>query len=358
MSAQPVVRLVSAVVVALALLLGVYVATTGATVAAAPARPPTTTAATAEPQPAGWAPVDRAGPAFSVPQDLLDASLTCTPAVDGASVDPVLLLSGTGADPDEAFDWGVEPVLATQDIPTCVSVAPDHNNADIAVRGEYVAHAVRSIAERSGRKVAVVGHSQGGVVIRWALRFWPDLRPLVSDVVALGPPTEGAAPLATACTDTCSAARWQQRAGSEFLAALNSGLRTFPGIDYTVVTSATDAVVTPTPAASALPVGEPGGGTVVNVAVQDLCPGRPVDHVALGTSDAVALALVLDALQNPGPADVARAGTQGCGRINARGITRAELADGTRRLDVAGNRPTTPLPAEPALPCYTRPTGC
>jgi pimeloyl-ACP methyl ester carboxylesterase len=355
MSAQPVVRLVSAVVVALALLLGLYVATTGTTVAAAPARPPT---ATAEPQPARWPPVDRAGPAFSVPQELLDASLTCTPAVDGASVDPVLLLSGTGADPDEAFDWGVEPVLATEDLPTCVSVAPDHNNADIAVRGEYVAHAVRAIAERSGRKVAVVGHSQGGVVIRWALRFWPDLRPLVSDVVALGPPTEGAAPLAAGCTGICSAAQWQQRAGSEFLAALNSGLRTFPGIDYTVVTSATDDVVTPTPAASALPVGEPGGGAVVNVAVQELCPGRPVDHVALGTSDTVALALVVDALQNPGPADVARAGAQGCGRISARGITRAELADGTRRLDVAGSRPTTALPAEPGLPCYTHATGC
>jgi triacylglycerol esterase/lipase EstA (alpha/beta hydrolase family) len=355
MSAQPVVRPVSAVVVALALLLGLYVATTGATVAAAPAPPPTAIAA---PEPARWATVDRAGPAFSVPQDLLDASLTCTPSVDGATVDPVLLLSGTGADPGEAFDWGVAPVLAADDLPTCVSVAPDHNNADVAVRGEYVAHAVRAIAERSGRKVAVVGHSQGGVVIRWALRFWPDVRALVSDVVALGPPTEGAAFLAAACTGTCSAAQWQQRAGSGFLAALNSGLRTFPGIDYTVVTSATDAVVTPTPAASALPAGEPGGGTVTNIAVQDVCPGRPVDHVALGTSDAVALALVVDALRNPGPADVARTGTQNCARNTAVGITRAELADGTRRLDVAGSRPTTPLPAEPALPCYTRAEGC
>ncbi|MCW0214212.1 MAG: lipase [Pseudonocardia sp.] len=350
MSAQSVTRVVSAVIVVLALLLGLHIATTGPTVDAAPAAP--------EQERAAWAPADRAGPALSVPREVLDASLACTGAVTAAAADPVLLLSGTGADPDEAFGWGVAPVLAAEDLPTCTSVAPDHNHADIAVRGEYVVHAVRTVAERSGRRVAVLGHSQGGVAIRWALRFWPDLRPLVSDVVQLGPPTSGAAPLAAACTATCSAAQWQQRAGSEFLAALDSGRRTFPGIGYTVVTSATDTVVTPTPAASTLPVGEPGGGAVVNVAVQDVCPGRPVDHVALGTSDAVALALAVDALRNPGPVDVARTGTQTCGRELARGITRAALADGGRRLDAAGSRPATPLPAEPALPCYTRAASC
>lgn len=52
------------------------------------------------------------------------------------------------------------------------------------------------------------------------------------------------------------------------------------------------------PASSAL---RDGGDNVVDVTVQDLCPGRPVEHLTLGTSDAVGYALTVDALDRAGP---------------------------------------------------------
>ena len=52
-----------------------------------------------------YAPVDRPGPALSVPQADLDASLQCSPGIDGATRAPVLLIHGTGSDPEHNFSW-------------------------------------------------------------------------------------------------------------------------------------------------------------------------------------------------------------------------------------------------------------
>ncbi|MCE0767547.1 GPI inositol-deacylase [Pseudonocardia kujensis] len=360
----PLVRVATAVLVVVGLVFGLYAALSGASLrspAAAPEQPP------AAPVPAApaWAPVDRPGPALTVPAADLTASLVCTRG--RANRDTVLLLSGTGADPDTAFGWGLRPLLAAQGFPTCLSTAPDANTGDVARRAEYVVYAIRTIAERTGRKVAVVGHSQGGMVPRWALRFWPDVRAQVSDLVALGPTNAGSDALRAGCARGCTAAFWQQSSGSRFEEALNSGRRTFPGVDYTVVVSTGDTVVTPVPQASALPA-EPGGGAVAGngagngaVAVQDVCPGRTVEHGPLGLSDAAAFALVVDALGNPGPADPARIAPSTCARAQAPGITAAELRQGTAAVDRAVAQSAAAgavLSAEPDLPCYTRPAPC
>jgi hypothetical protein len=340
-------RVGAAVVVVVGLVFGLVTALTGTTLRSAG------TPAAAAPEPVAapaWSPVDRPGPALTVPVADLDASLTCTRA--RADRDTVLLLSDTGADPDTAYSWGLRPVLTAAGFATCLSTAPDRNAGDVAVRAEYVAHAIRTIAADTGRRVAVVGHGQGGTVVRWALRFWPDLRERVSDVVGLGPANAGSTALA--CPPACSAADWQQRAGSAFVAALNSEAQTFPGIDYTVVGSADDTVVTPQPAASALPVG-PG---VAVVSVQQACAGRQVAHWALGLSDAVSFALVLDALRNPGPADPARVRPGTCEDAQAAGITNAALRRGTAAVDTQVAQPRVALSAEPAPPCYTRPDPC
>ncbi|WP_345379480.1 lipase [Pseudonocardia yuanmonensis] len=351
-------RAAAAVVVAVGLVFGLYTAVSGASL-----RTPAEPGATRVEVPAdpGWAPVDRPGPALSVPAADLAASLVC--AGGRAGRDTVLLLSGTGADPDTAFRWGLRPLLAAEGFPTCLSTAPEANTGDVARRAEYVVHAIRTIAERTGRKVAVVGHSQGGMVPRWALRFWPDVRDHVSDLVALGPTNAGSDALRDGCAQGCSAAHWQQSSGSRFEEALNSGRRTFAGIDYTVVVSSGDTVVTPVPQASALPA-EPGGGAVAGngaIAVQEVCPGRRVAHGPLGLSDAASFALVVDALENPGPADAARVPAATCRRTQATGITAAELRQGTAAVDRAVARAAAEapvLPAEPDLPCYTRPDPC
>jgi hypothetical protein len=158
----------------------------------------------------------------------------------------------------------------------------------------------------SGGKVDILGFSQGGMVPRWALRFWPDTRGLVDDLVAIDPSNHGTLDANGACTPSCAPAVWQQRSGSHFLAALNSAAETFAGVAYTVVYSRVDEVVVPNFDASGSSSLRTGSGAVVNVAAQRICPTDVSDHLAMGSYDPVAYAVALDAFTHPGPANPAR----------------------------------------------------
>lgn len=70
---------------------------------------------------------------------------------------------------------------------------------DIQVTGEYVVHAIRTVHQLSGRQTDVLGFSQGGMLPRWALRFWPDTRPMVNAFVALDPSNHGTLDSWTVC---------------------------------------------------------------------------------------------------------------------------------------------------------------
>ena len=81
--------------------------------------------------------------------------------------------------------------LTARGIPWCGLSMPDHAQNDIQVAGEYLVHAIRRIHRLSGRRVAVMGHSQGGMSMRWALRFWPDTRAMVDDVIGFAGSNHG-----------------------------------------------------------------------------------------------------------------------------------------------------------------------
>ena len=68
---------------------------------------------------------------------------------------------------------------------------PMHTLNDIQVAAEYLVHAIRRMHRLSGRRIAVMGHSQGGMSMRWALRFWPDTRPMVDDVIGFAGSNHG-----------------------------------------------------------------------------------------------------------------------------------------------------------------------
>src|SRR6476660_9459368 len=73
------------------------------------------------------------------------------------------------------------------------------------------------------RKVQIIGYSQGGMVPRWALRFWPDTRPLVDDDIGLDASNHGTITAEGSCLlNGCAPAVWQQRNTSAFISALNS----------------------------------------------------------------------------------------------------------------------------------------
>jgi triacylglycerol esterase/lipase EstA (alpha/beta hydrolase family) len=148
-------------------------------------------------------------------------------------------------------------------------------------------------------KVSIVGHSQGGMMPRYLIRFLGGADE-VDDLVGLSPSNHGTTnPLAGPAGQNGCPACTQQIAGSAFLQALNEGDQTPPPASYTVVETMNDEVVTPYDS-EFLP--QPADGRVTNVLLQDACPTDQVEHIGI-TSDPVALQWALNALGRPGPAD-------------------------------------------------------
>jgi len=151
--------------------------------------------------------------------------------------------------------------------------------------------------------------------MRWALRFWPDTRPMVDDIIGMAPTNHGtnAGGMCQKGVTSCVPADWQQADTSLFIAALNSRAETFRGISYTNVFTHTDEEVKPsdTPATASSSL-HTGAGRITNVATQDLCPQDVYEHNLMGTVDPVTYALVLDALDHAGPADPKRVPASVC----------------------------------------------
>jgi hypothetical protein len=218
------------------------------------------------------------------------------------------------------------------------------------------------------RRIAVMGHSQGGMSMRWPLRFWPDTRKMVEDVIGFDGSNHGTAVHAVGCASAgCPPADWQQADDAAFIRALNSRSETFAGISYTEIYTHTDEIVKPnsgpTACSSCLRTGR---GTITNIATQDVCPGDLYEHNTVGTLDPVAYAIALDALTHPGPADPARIPRSSCSELLMPGVTSPAAAaaglqffEGLPSLLSVAITPLAPavtgvtnVKAEPPLACY------
>jgi len=264
---------------------------------------------------------DRPGPALSIPEATMAAALHCTASVEHATRSPVLLSPGTGSTAQESFGWNYQPALTARGIPWCGLDSPDHTLAAIQDQGEYFVFAIRRMHRMSGQKVSIIGHSQGGMNFRWALRYWPDVRGMVDDTISLGGDNHGTETVNTlgACSQECFPAAWQQIPGSEFLRALNNPAETFAGLSYTQIYTNYDTLSTPAGADGTTPL-RTGAGDITNVALQDVCPANTADHSAIGTTDPVAFALAMNALDHPGPAAPDRIDRSVCAQSSYPGV--------------------------------------
>jgi pimeloyl-ACP methyl ester carboxylesterase len=266
-----------------------------------------------------YAPLNRPGPKLTVPAAKLAAALQCDAPLAGAAHPPVLLVPGTTLNPTTDFSYGWEPTLRQLGYRYCTINLPGNAMANIETAGEYVVSAIRTMHAAYGGRIDIIGHSQGGMVPRWALRFWPDTRTMVDDLIGLSPSNHGTLDAIPLCKVGCAASIWQQRSNAKFIAALNSRTETFAGVSYTNVYTLTDEVVVPNfgPAASSALHG--GGGAITNVAIQTVCPTDPTEHIGIGIYDDTAYALALDAITHPGPADPSRVASRGLpGPVGAR----------------------------------------
>jgi triacylglycerol lipase len=290
-------------------------------------------------------------PHLTIPLKQLRHSLTCNGNLRHAHRTPVLLVHGTFADSKINWSWNYKKTLPARGEPACTVDLPDLSAGDIQASSEYVVYAVRAMARRSGGDVDVIGLSQGGLNIRWALRWWPALRNRVDDAVLFVPPNQGSAFTNAVCTSpgVCAPALYQMRSDSAFLGALNAGREAVSGVDFTVISTADDTIfVTPSEARLA---------GARNIVIQDLCPGHEVDHV--GTAyDGPTYAVAVDALDHPGPAKPKRIGTAACKRDTMPGVTRAEAEAKVQSYQTKLNvllGPSGPkADGEPQLARYTR----
>ena len=258
------------------------------------------------------------GPPLRESPDALAKALTC-PATFAGTHEPVLLVHATTETGKRNWSTNFGRVLPKLGYDVCTVELVDEATGDIQASAERTVYAIRTIAARANQKVQVVGHSQGPLEVRWAIKYWPDIRNLVDDLIGIAAPYHGWRQTDIYCGSACVPALWQMRMESKFMGALNAGDETPGDVSYTSVYTLTDELVQPYSTADL------EGGT--NITVQDVCPGRVVEHIEM-VFDASVYGLVLDALSHPGPADKSRFDSALCLQQTMPGVSPADLVAG------------------------------
>jgi triacylglycerol esterase/lipase EstA (alpha/beta hydrolase family) len=227
---------------------------------------------------------------------------------------PVVLVAGTAANEnvswqalspalaDEGycvygFNYGATPATATRfyglgDIPTSAAALKSFVNG--------------VLTKTHAKKVDIVGHSQGGMMPRYYMKFLGGAAK-VNMLVGLAPSNHGTTlDGLTALTELfgpnlstdgyCDACT-QQEVGSSFLTSLNAGGDTQPGPKYVVIESKYDEVVTPYTSAFLT------GPKVQNILLQNQCSDDYSEHLGI-LYDPIAQQDVLNALGTDSPSFV------------------------------------------------------
>jgi triacylglycerol esterase/lipase EstA (alpha/beta hydrolase family) len=222
---------------------------------------------------------------------------SCQPSA--AHPRPVILVHGTFADMSNSWQ-ALSPLLRNHGYCVFALNYGSHNGSgaigvygvgDIAQSAGQLSDFVdRVLAATGAAKADLVGHSQGGMMPRYYLKNLGGAAE-VHTLVGLSPSNHGTTvdglftlgsyfPGANSFFGNCPACG-QQEAGSEFITQLNSGGETVPGVDYTVIQTRYDEVVTPYASAFL------SGPDVTNILLQHQCLldlgehlSMPYDHIA------------------------------------------------------------------------------
>ncbi|WP_416975363.1 esterase/lipase family protein [Streptomyces sp. 4F14] len=243
---------------------------------------------------------------------------SCKPSA--AHPRPVVLVHGTLA--NSVDNWlGLAPYLVGRDycvfaldygqlegVPLVHGLGPIDESAE-----QLAAYVDKVLAATGASEVDLVGHSQGGMMPRYYLKFLGGAAK-VNALVAISPSNRGTTlsgltnllpyfPGGREWLNLNTPALAQQIVGSDFLTKLNSGGDTVPGVKYTVIATKYDEVVTPYQSQFLT------GAGVRNVLIQDLCPLDLSEHALIGLTDRIAFHEVANAL------DPARARPTTCASV-------------------------------------------
>ncbi|MFH9176083.1 esterase/lipase family protein [Streptomyces albogriseolus] len=230
---------------------------------------------------------------------------TCKPSA--AHPRPVVLVHGTFG--NSVDNWlGLAPYLKNRgycvfslDYGQLPGVPFFHGLGPVEKSAEQLdAYVDRVRAATGAAEVDLVGHSQGGMMPRYYLKFLGGAAE-VNALIGIAPSNHGTTlsgltallpyfPGAEDLLSTATPALADQIAGSAFLTKLNAGGDTVPGVRYTVIATKYDQVVTPYRSAFLT------GPNVRNVVLQDLCAVDLSEHLAIGLLDRIAFHEVANAL--------------------------------------------------------------
>ncbi|ACU74796.1 lipase class 2 [Catenulispora acidiphila DSM 44928] len=177
-----------------------------------------------------------------------------------------------------------------------------HGLAPVAQSAQQLSDYVNQVLGATGAsQVDIVGHSQGGMMPRYYLKFLGDAAK-VHTLVGLAPSNHGTNlddietlaadyfPAALGLIGTACPSCSDQIVGSPLMQQLNAGGDTVPGVQYTVISTLFDEVVTPWQSQRL------SGANVHNILLQNLCPTDLSEHVLIGTTDKIALHEAVNAL--------------------------------------------------------------
>lgn len=227
----------------------------------------------------------------------------CTPTAKRPT--PVILVHGTGGDRKHLLERLSRTIKRRG---FCV-YSLDYGNRgleDIKDSAHELKRYTRRVLRATGaEKVSMVGHSQGGMMPRYYLKFLGGKKK-VDDLIGISPSNHGTAltesgnpigDLVNQLLDVPCRACVQQGAGSPFLTRLNRGDETPGRVSYTQITTRYDEVVVPHTSGYLAE-----GPRTTNLTVQDLCSLAVPEHLTMPLATPT-IDIVLDALTHRGPAD-------------------------------------------------------
>jgi triacylglycerol esterase/lipase EstA (alpha/beta hydrolase family) len=241
--------------------------------------------------PAGWAATESGQPL----QGANDWS--CKPTA--AHPNPVVLVPGLSGSSGRDYQ-AAAPLLANNGY--CVFAFDFSDDGFEAIEDSAAglsAFVDRVIAATGAPKVDLVGHSQGGMMPRYYLKFLGGSAK-VGTLVGISPVSHGTTlfgagtlleendathSLVSSQCPACS----EDVAGSDFMQKLNAGGDTLPSIRYTVIGTRYEEIITPYESQFL------SGRKVTNILLQDQCGTDAVDHLA-SIYDSIALQDMLNAL--------------------------------------------------------------
>ena len=241
------------------------------------------------------APAVASGPKLTVPEADLQAAFNCPIDPTNATRTPLMFVTGRGATGDQGYLIGRAGFEAYGHPGRSRQLSRLHDRRHPGL-GPVPRLWVAPGVEDGRPQDRGVRHQRGGLLPRFALTYWPDLRRKVSDVLSAAGTHHGTRVFGCSDTSPCAPANWQQAAGSNLLRALNAQP------DETRATCPSPpSARRPTKRCGRRPGARPTSALegARNILIQDVCPGRTTNHIGTAV-DSVSFAAFVDGIEHSG----------------------------------------------------------